>query len=753
MNTTTTKKSMATAGKGSADTGQHPGPGGALAGGLSRRGFVIASGSAAAGGLMLGFHIPAIPQSAVPTEVNAWVVIRPDDTVVVRIARSEMGQGTLTGLAQLVAEELECDWARVTTEYPTPGQNLARNRAWGNFSTGGSRGVRESHDYVRKGGAAARLMLVQAAAEQWKVPVAECSVSKGVITHGPSKRQLRYGQVAAAAARLTPPTDVPLKDPKAWTIAGQPLERLDTVDKTTGRQVYGMDLKLPGMLNAAIRDCPVVGGKLKSFDAAAVEKRRGIKKVLKVGDSAVAVVADTWWRAKSALDALPIEWDEGPHAKLSSADIAATLKAGLDATDAVVGTTRGDAKQALSSAARTIEAVYSYPYQNHACMEVMNATARWTPERCEVWTPTQNGEAAHAATAEAAGLPPAQCEVYKLHLGGGFGRRGATDWIRQVVEIAKQMPGTPVKLIWSREEDMLHGFYHPVTQCKLRAGLDAQGNVQALHMRLSGQSILAGLLPQNIRNGIDPVVFQGLNAGGAEGAFGYAVPHLLVDHAMRNPPVRPGFWRGVNLNHNAIYVECFIDEVAHATKQDPLALRQKLLASSPKHLAVLNAVAERAGWNKPAAPVGGLPVHRGLAQIMGFGSYVAACAEVSVSPAGELKIHRIVAATDCGHAVNPQQIEAQVEGSFSYGLSAALYGACTLKDGRFEQANFDTYPVMQMAAMPKVETLVMPSGGFWGGVGEPTIAVAAPAVLNAIFAATGKRIRELPLKQHDLKSA
>jgi isoquinoline 1-oxidoreductase beta subunit len=646
-----------------------------------------------------------------------------------------------------------CDWARVTTEYPTPGQNLARNRAWGNFSTGGSRGVRESHDYVRKGGAAARMMLVQAAAEQWKVPPAECTVAKGVITHGPSKRTLRYGQVAAAAARLTPPTEVPLKDPKTWTIAGKPVQRLDTADKTTGRQVYGMDLKLPGMLNAAIRDCPVVGGKLKSFDAAAVEKRRGVKKVVKVGDTAVAVVADTWWRAKSALDALPIEWDEGPHAKLSSADIAATLKSGLDATDAVVGTTRGDAKQALSTAARKVEAVYGYPYQNHACMEVMNATARWTADRCEVWTPTQNGEAAHAATAEASGLPAAQCEVYKLHLGGGFGRRGATDWIRQVVAIAKELPGTPVKLIWTREEDMLHGFYHPVTQCKLTAGLDAQGNVQALHMRISGQSILAGLFPQNIRNGIDPVVFQGLNAGGAEGAFGYAVPHLLVDHAMRNPPVRPGFWRGVNLNHNAIYVECFLDEVAHATQQDPLALRQKLLAGSPKHLAVLNAVAERAGWSKPAAPVGGLPVHRGLAQIMGFGSYVAACAEVSVSPAGELRIHRIVAATDCGHAVNPQQIEAQVEGSFAYGLSAALYGQCTVKDGRFEQANFDTYPVLQMAAMPKVETIVMPSGGFWGGVGEPTIAVAAPAVLNAIFAATGKRIRELPLKQHDLKKA
>jgi isoquinoline 1-oxidoreductase subunit beta len=721
---------------------------------MKRREFIAATSAASvAGGFTLGFHIPAVPQTSANPELNAWVLIKPDDTVVIRIARSEMGQGSLTGLAQLVAEELECDWDKVSTEYPTPGENLKRNRAWGNFSTGGSRGVRESHDYVRKGGAAARMMLVQAAAGQWQVPAAECTVSKGVITHGPTKRTLRYGQVATAAAKLTPPTEVALKDPKTWTIAGQPVKRLDTRDKLTGRQVYGMDLQLPGLLNAAIRDCPVVGGKLKRFDAAAISGRRGIKQVVPVGDSAVAVVADTWWRAKSALDALPIEWDEGPHAKLSSADVAAMLKAGLDAPEAVVGHERGKAREALAAAARKIEAVYSYPHQNHATMEVMNATARWTPDRCEVWTPTQNGEAALAATAEAAGLPAAQCEVYKLHLGGGFGRRGATDWIRQAVAIAKALPGTPVKLIWSREEDMLHGFFHPVTMCKMSAGLDANGQLQALHMRISGQSILAGLFPQNIRNGMDPVVFQGLNNGGTEGAFGYAIPNLLVDHAMRNPPVRPGFWRGVNLNHNAIYVECFLDEVAHATKQDPLALRRQLLANSPKHLAVLNAVAERAGWHKPAAPINGQPVHRGLAQIMGFGSYVAACAEVSVSKAGELKVHRIVAATDCGHAVNPQQIEAQVEGSFAYGLSAALYGECTVKDGRMQQANFDTYPVLQMAAMPKVETIVMPSGGFWGGVGEPTIAVAAPAVLNAVFAATGKRIRELPLKQHDLKHA
>ena len=721
----------------------------------SRRTFLKGSAATTAG-LVIGFHVPFLSKQAIAQgltasiapEVNAWVVVQPDDKIVIRVARSEMGQGTLTGLAQMVAEELECDWANVSTEYPTPGQNLARQRVWGNFGTGGSQGIRGSQDYVRKGGAAARMVLMQAAADQWKVPVGECSVSKGVITHDPSKRTSTYGQVTNAAAKLTPPKDVPLKDPKDWTVIGKRLARLDTVDKTTGKQIYGMDLKLPGMLNAAVKDSPVFGGKVKSVDDAAVLKRPGIVKVLRVGDTAVAVVADTWWRAKTALDALKIEWDEGPNAKMSSASFGETLKAGLDAKDAVVGNSVGDAPAAIASAARKIEAVYSYPHQNHACMEVMNATVKWTPEKCEVWVPTQNGEAAHAAATDASGLPAAQCEVYKIHLGGGFGRRGATDYVRQAVGIAKQMPGTPIKMIWSREEDMAQGRFHPVTQCKLVAGLDDKGEITGLHMRISGQSILAGVAPQNIRDGKDPVVFQGLNATGPEASIGYTFPTLLVDHAMRNPSTPVGFWRGVNLNQNTIYLESFIDEIAAATKQEPLALRRKLMKNHPKHLAVLNAVAEKIGYDKPA-PAG---VFRGLAQTMGFGSYVAACAEVSVSKDGVLKIHRIVAATDCGNAVNPQQIEAQVEGSFVYGLSAALYQECTMKDGRIEQTNFADYPTMKLADMPKVETVIVASGGFWGGVGEPTIAVAAPAVLNAIFAATGKRIRDLPLKNHSLKA-
>jgi isoquinoline 1-oxidoreductase beta subunit len=718
---------------------------------LSRRTF-LAGTAVAAGGLVVGFHVPlagtARAEAGFPDEINAWVVVKPDETVVIRIARSEMGQGTLTGLAQLVAEELGCDWARVTTEYPTPGENLARERVWGSFSTGGSRGIRESHDYVRRGGATAREMLVAAAAEAWQVPAGECTVDKGVITHAGSGRTTKFGAVAEAAGRMTPPAEVTLKDPKDWTIAGKPLPRLDTADKLTGRQVYAIDLKLPGMLNAAIRACPVFGGRLESFDAAAVSSMPGVRHVVKVDDTAVAVVADRWWQAKTALDALPIVWDEGPNTGVTTASIAAMLEEGLAADEAFVGSEAGDARTAISGAAaeRIITADYAYPYQNHATMEPMNATALWTPERCEVWVATQNGEASLAAAAAAADLPIEQCDIHKLHLGGGFGRRGNfQDYVRQAVGIARQIPGTPVKLIWSREEDMLHGFYHPTTQARLTGVLDGDGNLSALHMRISGQSILASVRPEGMQGGKDPVVFQGLLVDVPEGSIGYGIADLLVDHAMRNPPVPPGFWRGVNLNQNAFYLESFIDELAHAANVDPLAFRRRLMANHPKHLAVLEAVAEGIGWDTPA-PAG---VHRGLGQIMGFGSYVAAAAEVSVTD-GRLKIHRIVAATDPGHMVNPAQIERQVEGSFVYGLSAALYGECTVAGGRIEQENFDTYEVMRMADMPAVETIILPSGGFWGGVGEPTIAVAAPAVLNAVFAATGKRIRQLPLKNHDL---
>jgi isoquinoline 1-oxidoreductase beta subunit len=719
---------------------------------LNRRAFVI--GTAAVGtGLALGLDLPFGGPSVVRAadgspEVNCWVVIQPDDTVVIRVARSEMGQGTLTGLAQLVAEELDCDWSKVTTEFPTPGQNVARKRVWGEFSTGGSRGVRTSQEYVRKGGAAARMMLIQAAANEWKVPASECTAANSVITHTPTGKTTTYGKVVEAAAKLEPPADVKLKDPKDWKIAGKALKRLDTPDKTTGATVYGIDVKLPGMLNAAISDCPVNGGKLKSFDEAKIASMKGVKKVVRVGDTAVAVIADTWWHAKTALDALPIVWDEGENAQVTSASIAKWLEEGLDSGPAFVGNESGDAKAALGSAVKKVEAVYSYPYQAHATMEPLNATALYTADKCEVWCGTQNGEAAFAAVLEASGLPADKCDVHKQLLGTGFGRRGQTDYVRQAVAIAKQMPGTPIKLIWSREEDMTHDRYHPITQCKMVGGFDADNNLTALHMRISGQSIQFTLRPEGLVNGKDPSTFAGLNPGG-EAAFGYSVPNLLIEHSMRNPHIMPGFWRGVNANHNAIYVECFMDELAQAAGQDPLEFRRKLMAKHPKNLAVLNAVAEKIGWGKPA-PQG---VYRGLAQLHAYASYVAGAAEISVSDGNKIKVLRIVAATDPGYAVNPAQIERQIAGSFVYGLTGLFYGGCTVKDGRIEQTNFDSYNSMRIAEMPKVESIIMPSGGFWGGVGEPTIGVAAPAVLNAYFAATGKRIRSIPLRDHNISFA
>lgn len=729
---------------------------------ISRRKFVVGLGTTGAG-LSLGMSLPfgagevfADNHKSNKREVNAWVVIDPDDTVTVRIARSEMGQGTLTGLAQLVAEELECDWDKVTWEYPTPGENLARERVWRSFSTGGSQGLRGSQQYVREGGAAARHMLIQAAADKWRVPASECEASNSVITHTPSGKTTTYGKVAKQAAKLSPPDDIKLKDPSEWKVAGKPVKRLDTTEKLTGELKYGADIVLPGMLLASIKDCPVLGGELKSYDESAVMDMPGVKAVVPVktaiGNNGVAVVADTWWRANKALEALPVEWDLGPNAEQNDEKVTALLEDGLDADEAFSGHWNGDVKAALADADTVVEAVYKCPSQNHAPMEPMNTTAIYTDERCEVWCPTQNGEAALAATSEASGLPVEQCEVYKTILGGGFGRRGAPDFVHQAVVIAKAFPGTPIKLQWTREEDQRHGFYHPTTMAKMRGSLDSDGNLTGLHMRISGQSILAALMPQRLVNGADFATFQGvvkpgLNPAMDQHAMSYDFENVLVDHAMRNPPmIRPGFWRGVNVNQNAVYLESFMDELAHAAGRDPLEFRLAHLKHNPKMAAVLKAVAERAGWENRGDRA------LGLAMMYSFGSYTAACAEVSVDDAGKLKMHKIVAATDCGTAVNPQQIEAQVEGSFVYGLSAALYGEITFTDGVVNEQNFHTYPSMKLKDMPEVETIVMPSGGFYGGVGEPTIAVAAPAVLNAIFAATGKRVRRLPIKDQNLRA-
>ncbi len=718
---------------------------------LSRRNFVVGT-AAAGGGLALGFNLPsgfgaAMAQGAATngTEVNIWVAIKPDDTCVIRIARSEMGQGTITGLAQLVAEELECDWKKVTTEQITPGTNLARKRAWGEMGTGGSRGIRTSQDYVRRGGAAARMMLLQAAADEWKVPVGELKVANGVITHAASQRSVSYGKIATAAAKIEPPDpkSIKLKDPKDWTIAGKPLKRLDTADKLNGSKIYAIDVKLPGMLCAAIKDCPVFGGKLKSYDEAKIAGMPGVRKVVKVKDTGIAVVADTWWRAKSALDALPIVWDEGAGAKQSDATIAEHLKEGLTATTINGTRQNGDAPKAIQGAAKKVEAVYSTPFLAHACMEPMNATVQLSADKAEVWVASQNVEASLAALSEASGVPLAKCDVHRLDLGGGFGRRGGTqDFVHQAVAIAKEFPDVPVKLIWSREEDQAHDFYRPISQCGLSAGLDADGKLTGLHVRVSGQSINATLNQAAIVNGQDMRQLQGFYEEPGDAQLGYTVPNLLIEYVMRNTHVPVGPWRGVNTNQNGIYMECFMDEVARAAGKDPLEFRRGLMSQYPKHLAVLNAAAEKGDWGKPLPP----GVHRGIAQFMGYGSYSAAVAEVSVSDQGKLKVHRMVLALNCGHAVNPDQIAAQVEGSVAYGLTATLYGECKVKDGRMVDLNFDTYEIMRLAEMPKVETVIVASHDFWGGVGEPTICVVAPAVLNAIYAATGKPVRNLPLK-------
>jgi isoquinoline 1-oxidoreductase beta subunit len=469
-----------------------------------------------------------------------------------------------------------------------------------------------------------------------------------------------------------------------------------------------------------------------------------------VGDSAVAVVAETWWQAKTALDQLPIQWDEGPNAKVSQESILAQLKEGLGASQAFVGNQNGDIKAGLAKATKTVEATYFYPFLNHAPMEPMNATARFTPERCEVWVPTQDGEASFAALLAASGLPADKCDVYKINLGGGFGRRGAfQDYVTQAVQIAKQMPGVPVKLLWTREEDMLHGHYHPIMMAKLTGGLDASGNLVGLHVRLSGQSILAAVRPHIVeqQKGRDPLTFQGL-ADTGEHAFGYSIPNLLIDHAMRNTHVPPGFWRGVNINQNAVFMECFMDELAQAAGQDEVEFRRKNMQGLPRNLAALNAVVERIGWSKPA-PKG---VYRGVAQMKAFNSFVAAACEISVRDGNKVKVHRIVAATDPGYAVNPAQIERQVSGSFVYGLSALFMQENTVKDGRIVEDNFHTFSSMRIAQMPKVETIILtPGGSVWGGIGEPTICVAAPAVMNAFFKATGKRLRDVPLKNQGIE--
>jgi isoquinoline 1-oxidoreductase beta subunit len=716
---------------------------------LNRRSFLVTA-AATGGALALGFAIPfgAEPAHAggEAPEITAWVVIRPDDTVIIRIAKSEMGQGSLTGLAMLVAEELECDWRKVQTEFAPPHQNLARNRVWGDMSTGGSRSIRSSHEMLRKAGVTARTMLVAAAAARWGVPAGECRAAMSVITHAPSGRTLRYGKVAEEAARVAPPKAVTLKDPKDWTLLGKPLHRLDVADKVHGRIAYGIDVRVPNMLNAALIQCPVFKGALKSVDETRLASMTGVKRVVKLKD-AVAVVADTWWHAKKAADALTITWDDGANGSVSSATIRELLCGGLDAADAGVGRKEGNVAEALATAAKRVEAEYSVPFLAHATMEPQNCTAHVGGGKVEIWAPTQSGEASLAAAAQAAGVPPRNVVVHKTMLGGGFGRRGVPqDFVRYAVLVAKEM-GQPVKTVWSREEDVQHDHYRPTAMARMAAGLDAAGMPLAWHVRLTGPSIRAALMPLAVMRGVDKHFQEGFIED-----MPYDVPHYLVDYAMRSTHVPVGFWRCVNHTQNCFFKECFIDELAHAAGADPYAYRRRIIGRhrhADKFTAVLDAAAKRAGWGTPL-PAG---VHRGIALNEAYGTYVAAVCEASVAAEGKARMHRIVVAIDPGTIVNPMSVEMQVESSVAYGLTAALYGEITIKRGRVEQSNFNDYEMLRMAEMPKVEPVLMPSGGFWAGVGEPPVAVVAPAFCNAIFAATGRRVRSLPLRNHDLRRA
>ena len=730
----------------------------------SRRDFII-KGSMLGGGLMLGIgalpdlafaqsgakYDPNTPTQVGEAEVNAWVSIKPDDTVYIRIARSEMGQGTRTGLAQLVTEELECNWKKVKTQSATPGQSLARKRVWGEHGTGGSRGIRISEDYVRRGAAAARIMLMQAAANQWNVPVTELTVDKGVITHKATGRKTTYGKVAELASALTPPDpkSITLRDPRDWKVAGQPYARLDTANKVNGSKIYGVDLQLPGMLCASVKACPVFGGKLVSYDEAKIREMRGVKGVVKIDDSTVAVVADTWWHANSALNALPIVWDEGKAATVSQDGINKMLGDGLDEEGDFWQRKEGDAPAAINSAAKKVEAIYYTPYRAHVTMEPMNATVKITGDRAEAWVPTQNGEGSHAALSEATGLPLANCEVYKLDSGCGLGRRGSMqDFTTFAAKVAQKFPGVPVKVIWSREEDMTHDYYHPIAMAKMTAGIDSTGNVTGMHIKVAGQSINATLAPQAIKNGKDERQLQGFYEKGPDAQLGYTFPTLLTEYVMKNTHVPVGPWRGVNTNQNGIFMECFMDECAKAAGKDPVKFRQALMQSHPKHLGVLNAAAKKADWDKPL-PAG---TYRGVAQFMGYASYSACVAEVTVQN-NVVKVTRLVFALNSGHVVNPYLTREQIEGSVAMALGAIFLPEISVENGRIKQQNLDTYPLLKLSATPRIETVLVPSFDFWGGVGEPTICVVGPAVANAISAAIGRPVRNFPLSKEGLSLA
>ena len=707
---------------------------------LSRRDFLKAGGIAC-GGLVLGFYLPNLQggtqaMGAEPSfDPNAFLRIGADETITVIVNKSEMGQGVYTSLPMVIAEELECDWDRVRAE-PAPVEPVYNNPLTGIQMTGGSMSVKTEWDRMRKAGAAARMMLIGAAAKQWKVKASSCRAENGKVVHS-SGKALTYGQLAEKAAHMPVPEKVPLKDPSEFKIAGKPKHRLDTPEKVNGRGIFGFDVKIPGMLTALVARSPVFGGKVKSFDASKAREVPGVRDVVQI-ESGVAVVADNFWAAKRGRDALQIAWDEGEWASISTQALQEQFAAAAT-SPGVVARKDGDPEKALASASKQVSADYELPYLAHAAMEPLNCTVDLRSDGCEIWTGTQFQTVDRDAAARVAGLDPGKVKLHTTLLGGGFGRRANphSDFVVIGIEVAKAVK-KPVKVVWTREDDMKGGYYRPMWHSRLAAGLDSDGNPTVWLHTLVGQSIMAGspFEKRMTKNGIDGTSVEGA------ADVPYEIPNVLVSlHSPRNG-VTVQWWRSVGHSHTGFVVESFIDELAHEAGKDPYQFRRALLANHPRHRGVLDLAAQKAGWGTA------LPADRarGIAMHASFSSFVCEVAEVSIGPSGQVRVHKVVSAVDCGRTVNPSIIEAQVESAIVYGLSAALYGAITLKDGRVQQSNFNDYRVLRMDAMPVVEVHIVPSREDPTGIGEPGTPPIAPAVANAIFSATGQRIRRLPIQ-------
>ena len=710
---------------------------------VDRRGF-LQSAAAGVTGLVIGFYLPnrlearAAALEALTFAPNAWIRIGTDETVTLVIDKSEMGQGVMTSLLMLIAEELECDWKKIRTVFAPAAKEYA-NPMFGMQGTGGSTSVRGMWAPLQKAGAQAREMLIAAAAEKWGMDKAVCRAEDSQVINSQTKVRLSYGSLAEAAGKLPVPSEVKLKDPKQFRIVGKAMKRLDAADKTCGRAEFGIDVRQPGMLHAVVARCPVIGGKVASFNADKAKAVHGVKLAVQIS-SGVAVVADNTWSAMQGRDALEIKWEEGPNAALTSAAIRKILEEGANKPGAAVAKKEGDVTAGLASAAKKIEAVYQVPFLAHATMEPMNCAAHVRADGCDVWAPTQFQGVNQMTAAKIAGLKPEQVNIHTTYLGGGFGRRAEQDFVIEAVEISKAA-GAPVQVTWSREDDVQHDFYRPASYSRFEGGLDAEGWPVAWSNRIACPSIMSRFFPGSVKDGLDSSSVE----GAAE--LPYAIPNILVDYQLTETGIPVGFWRSVGNSQNAFFSECFVDELAAAGGKDPYEFRRRLLQKAPRHLAVLELAATKAGWG------GALPSgrYRGIAVLNSFGSYVAEVAEVSVDKkSGKVQVHRVVCAVDCGRTVNPLTIEAQMQGAVVFGLTAALKGEITINKGRVEQGNFDDYQMLRMNEMPKVEVHIVPSDQPSGGIGEPGTPLIAPAVCNAIFAATRKRIRRLPIRPEDL---